>query len=72
MEILLQSFRKNKPYAAMVFVQSMFAGMVLLSKASIAGGMNPYVFAAYRQALAAAALVPFAFYLDRSNFAIIC
>lgn len=53
---------KNKPYVAMLFIQFVYAGMALLSKAAISKGMNPYVFVVYRQAFASIALSPFAFF----------
>ncbi|ESW24017.1 hypothetical protein PHAVU_004G095100 [Phaseolus vulgaris] len=53
---------KNKPYVAMLFVQFVYAGMALLSKAAISKGMSPYVFVVYRQAFASVALSPFAFF----------
>lgn len=55
----------HKPYIAMLFTQSVYAGMALFSKAAIAKGMNPYVFVVYRQAFASLALAPFAFFLER-------
>ncbi|KAH7849371.1 hypothetical protein Vadar_016888 [Vaccinium darrowii] len=54
----------NKPYLGMLLIQLIYAGMALLSKASITKGMNPYVFVVYRQALATLALFPFAFFLE--------
>ncbi|KAI9078659.1 hypothetical protein K1719_039408 [Acacia pycnantha] len=54
--------QKNKPYMAMIFIQFVYAGMALLSKAAISKGMNPYVFVVYRQAFASIALSPFAFF----------
>jgi len=53
---------KNRPYVAMLFVQFVYAGMALLSKAAISKGMSPYVFVVYRQAFASVALSPFAFF----------
>ncbi|KAK3043897.1 hypothetical protein RJ639_000596 [Escallonia herrerae] len=65
----LQHYRsaveRNKPYIAVIFIQFVYAGMSLLSKAAITKGMNPYVFVAYRQAFATLALAPFAFFLER-------
>ncbi|KAA3453740.1 WAT1-related protein isoform X1 [Gossypium australe] len=55
----------HKPYIAMLFVQFIYAGMALFSKAAISKGMNPYVFVVYRQAFAAITLAPFAFFLER-------
>ncbi|KAA8537896.1 hypothetical protein F0562_027524 [Nyssa sinensis] len=57
----------NKPYIAMFFIQCIYAGMALFSKAAIAKGMNPYVFVAYRQAFATVALSPFALFVERKN-----
>ncbi|KAF7821963.1 WAT1-related protein [Senna tora] len=53
---------KNKAYLAMLFIQFVYAGMALLSKAAISKGMNPYVFVVYRQVFASIALSPFAFF----------
>jgi hypothetical protein len=55
----------------MLFIQFVYAGMALFSKAAIAKGMNPYVFVVYRQAFASLALAPFAFFLERFYFIII-
>ena len=55
----------HKPYIALLFVQFVYSGMALFSKAAIAKGMNPYVFVVYRQAFATVALAPFAFFLER-------
>ncbi|MBA0867360.1 hypothetical protein Goshw_029595 [Gossypium schwendimanii] len=55
----------HKPYIAMLFVQFIYAGMALFSKAAISKGMNPYVFVVYRQAFATITLAPFAFFLER-------
>lgn len=56
---------KHKANMAMVFVQIIYAGMPLLSKVAISQGTNPFVFVFYRQAFAALALSPFAFFLER-------
>lgn len=55
---------KHKPYVSMIFIQFIYAGMALLSKAAISKGMSPYVFVVYRQIFASLALSPFA-YFDR-------
>ncbi|XP_039024494.1 WAT1-related protein At1g43650-like isoform X2 [Hibiscus syriacus] len=55
----------HKPYIAMLFVQFIYAGMALFSKAAISKGMNPYVFVVYRQAFATITLAPFAFFFKR-------
>ncbi|CAD5314706.1 unnamed protein product [Arabidopsis thaliana] len=56
---------EHKANMAMVFVQIVYAGMPLLSKVAISQGTNPFVFVFYRQAFAALALSPFAFFLER-------
>ncbi|KAJ1438461.1 EamA domain [Sesbania bispinosa] len=53
---------KHKPYVAMLFIQFVYAGMALLSKAAISKGMSPYVFVVYRQTFASLALSPFALF----------
>ncbi|XP_052190934.1 WAT1-related protein At1g43650 isoform X1 [Diospyros lotus] len=57
----------NKAYIAMLFIQCVYAGMALFSKAAMAKGMNPCVFVVYRQAFASLALAPFAFFTERKN-----
>ncbi|KAB2635241.1 WAT1-related protein [Pyrus ussuriensis x Pyrus communis] len=56
----------HKAYIAMLFIQFVYAGMALFSKAAISKGMNPFVFVVYRQAFASFALAPFAFFLESS------
>lgn len=56
---------RHKPYMAMLFIQFVYAGMALFSKAAMAKGMNPFVFVVYRQAFASLALAPFAFFFER-------
>ncbi|KAI3464642.1 hypothetical protein Pfo_021305 [Paulownia fortunei] len=51
-----------KAYIAVTIIQCSFAGMFLLSKATLSSGMKPSVFVAYRQAFAALSLAPFAFF----------
>ncbi|XP_073285979.1 WAT1-related protein At1g43650 [Primulina huaijiensis] len=58
---------KKNPYIVVIFIQFAYAGMALLSKAAIAQGMNPFVFVAYRQAIATVALAPFAYFLERKE-----
>ncbi|PON83042.1 Plant-drug/metabolite exporter [Trema orientale] len=73
----VMAMENQKPYIAMVFIQLVYAGMALFSKAAIAKGMNPFVFVVYRQALAALALAPFAFFFDSGkaaplSYALLC
>ncbi|KAF8377178.1 hypothetical protein HHK36_030551 [Tetracentron sinense] len=57
----------QKPYLAMFFIQFVYAGMALISKAAIDKGMNPFVFVVYRQAFGSLALAPFAFFFERKK-----
>ncbi|KAK1406821.1 hypothetical protein QVD17_38429 [Tagetes erecta] len=66
---LVMAYENNKPYIAMFIVQAIYAGMALLSKASISTGMNPFIFVVYRQAFATLALAPFAYFFERKNVA---
>ncbi|KAE8655901.1 WAT1-related protein [Hibiscus syriacus] len=54
----------KKPYLAIILIQSIYAGMFLLSKAAFNGGMNNFVFVFYRQAAATIFLVPLALFLE--------
>ncbi|CAJ1953125.1 unnamed protein product [Sphenostylis stenocarpa] len=63
---------KNRPYVAMVFIQFVYAGMALLSKAAISKGMSPYVFVVYRQAFASLVLSPFAFFESNQSAPLSC
>ncbi|XP_031479266.1 WAT1-related protein At5g64700 [Nymphaea colorata] len=58
---------KYKPYLAMICVHSIYAGMALLTKAALNQGMNHFVFVVYRQAMAAAFLVPIALVFERKK-----
>ncbi|KAK6940029.1 EamA domain [Dillenia turbinata] len=57
----------HKSYIVMLFIQFVYAGMALFSKAAILKGMNPFVFVVYRQALASIALAPFAYFFERNG-----
>ncbi|XP_040867716.1 berberine bridge enzyme-like 13 [Glycine max] len=56
----------------MLFIQFVYAGMGLLSKAAISKGMSPYVFVVYRQAFASVALSPFAFFDSKKSAPLSC
>ncbi|MFS7941103.1 putative EamA domain-containing protein [Helianthus anomalus] len=66
---LVMAYENNKPYIAMFIVQAIYAGMALLSKASISSGMNSFIFVVYRQAFATLSLAPFAYFFERKNVA---
>ncbi|KAL9359028.1 hypothetical protein Peur_047151 [Populus x canadensis] len=63
----LNAVENYKPYVAMLFVQFVYAGMALFSKAAISKGMNSHVFVVYRQAFASVSLAPLAFFLERKE-----
>lgn len=52
------------PYAAVIGVQSIYAGMFLLSKVAFDLGMNTFIFVFYRQAAATLFLAPIAFFTE--------
>ncbi|KAF5469864.1 hypothetical protein F2P56_010422 [Juglans regia] len=55
----------SKPYFAMISLQFGYAGMNILSKVSLNGGMSHYVLVVYRHAFATAVIAPFAFIFER-------
>ncbi|XP_022133530.1 WAT1-related protein At1g43650 [Momordica charantia] len=63
----VEAMEVHKPYVAMLFVQCVYSGMALFSKAAISAGMNPPVFVFYRQAFATLAMAPLAFSLERKK-----
>ncbi|KAI3672757.1 hypothetical protein L6452_38856 [Arctium lappa] len=63
----VKDYESYQPYIAMLLVQVIYAGMALLSKASISTGMNPAVFVVYRQAFATLSLAPVAYFFERKN-----
>ncbi|XP_004230334.1 WAT1-related protein At1g09380 [Solanum lycopersicum] len=54
-------------FVVMVIVQLGFAGMIIISKLVMDGGMNPFVQSAYRPIFATISIAPFAFYFERKN-----
>lgn len=58
-------WRRVKPYVAMVFLQFGYAGMFVVSVASLKQGMSHYVLVVYRNAVAAAVVAPFALWFER-------
>ncbi|RCV43222.1 hypothetical protein SETIT_9G277500v2 [Setaria italica] len=64
---LAGTWRKVKPYMAMVFLQFGFAGMFLISVASLRQGMSHYVLVVYRNAVAAVVMAPFALWFERKT-----
>jgi hypothetical protein len=62
---LAGTWRKVMPYMAMVFLQLGFAGMFLISVASLRQGMSHYVLVVYRNVAAAIVMAPFALWFER-------
>ncbi|XP_031107677.1 WAT1-related protein At5g64700-like [Ipomoea triloba] len=57
----------KKPYLAVLAIQSIYAGMFLLSKVAFDVGMNTSVFVFYRQAAATVFLAPIALLVERKT-----
>ncbi|KAL8542116.1 hypothetical protein ACS0TY_003102 [Phlomoides rotata] len=67
-ESYCSSFVKNsKPYMAMMLLQFGYAGMNIITKISLNGGMSHYVLVVYRHVFATAVMAPFAFLFERKN-----
>ncbi|RRT60420.1 hypothetical protein B296_00035678 [Ensete ventricosum] len=64
------TWKSVKPYLAMVFLQFGYSGMYVISVASLKSGMSHYVLVAYRNAVAAAVVAPFALWpvLDQNFY----
>ena len=58
----------NKPLAAAILIQTIYAAMFLLSKAAFDGGMNNFIFTFYRQAFATISLSPITFFFKWYSF----
>ncbi|RVW85715.1 WAT1-related protein [Vitis vinifera] len=55
----------KKPFVAVLLIQTIYAGMFLVSKAAFNVGMNNFIFVFYRQAAATVFLVPIAIIFER-------
>ncbi|CAA7388401.1 unnamed protein product [Spirodela intermedia] len=58
-------FQRMKPYMAMMALQFGYAGMNIITKVSLNGGMSHYVLVVYRHAFATLSIAPFALILER-------
>jgi hypothetical protein len=61
-------FEKAKPYVAMICLQFGYAGMNVITKVSLNGGMSHYVLVVYRHAFATVSIAPFALILERYTY----
>lgn len=64
---LSNAFQISKPYIAMISLQFGYAGMNIMTKVSLNGGMSHYVLVVYRHAIATIAMAPFAFFVERKE-----
>jgi hypothetical protein len=55
----------SKPYFAMIILQFGYAGMNIITKLSLNGGMSHYVLVVYRHIFATIAIAPFAIIFER-------
>lgn len=67
----------HKAHLAALFIMLIYAGNALISKVAMLKGMNPFVFAAYRQAFASLVIAPFAYFLESGkapalSFSLLC
>ncbi|KAL3357739.1 hypothetical protein AABB24_018109 [Solanum stoloniferum] len=58
-------YQRGKPYIAMISLQFGYAGMNVITKVSLNGGMSHYVLVVYRHAFATLAIAPLALLLER-------
>lgn len=65
-------FEKARPFMAIVFIQFLYALMSIVAKIALNQGMSPHVLVAYRMAVAAALITPFALVLERYIFSSSC
>ncbi|XP_076940321.1 WAT1-related protein At2g37460-like [Bidens hawaiensis] len=64
---ITEMFRQSLPFILVIFLQVGYSGMDIISKVALNDGMNSYVFAVYRHALATIVMAPFAILLDRER-----
>ncbi|XP_041025934.1 WAT1-related protein At2g37460-like [Juglans microcarpa x Juglans regia] len=59
------TFERMKPFHAVIFLQFGFAGMDVLSKATLNQGMGNYVLVVYRHVVAFVVITPFPVFQDK-------
>ncbi|TVU30746.1 hypothetical protein EJB05_22383 [Eragrostis curvula] len=64
---LAGTWRKVMPFMAMIFLQFGYAGLFLISVASLRQGMSHYVLVVYRNGVAAIVMAPFALWFERKT-----
>ncbi|KAL1556837.1 WAT1-related protein-like protein [Salvia divinorum] len=65
MDSSVLSVRKLRPYLGAILLQFGYAGIGIIAKSALNKGMSHYTFAVYRNIVAAVAVAPFAFALER-------
>ncbi|KAA8539429.1 hypothetical protein F0562_026121 [Nyssa sinensis] len=60
-----QLYNQAKPYLAVIFLQFGRAGMNIIAKFALNGGMSQYTFAVYRNVIATVVFAPFALVLEK-------
>ncbi|PKU74710.1 WAT1-related protein At1g44800-like [Dendrobium catenatum] len=60
-------FQNLKPYVFIILLQFGYAGMYVITTATLKNGMNHYVLVVYRNLVAAAIIAPFALWFERKN-----
>lgn len=64
-EIQFRVCRHFKPHILMVSAQIGYTFMYIITEASFNHGMNPFVYVTYRHIVAGAAMLPFAYFIER-------
>ncbi|XP_074566571.1 WAT1-related protein At1g21890-like [Curcuma longa] len=64
---LSEAWGSVRPYLTMIFLQFGYAGMYIVSVASLKRGMSHYVLVVYRNAVAAVIIGPFALWFERKG-----
>ncbi|XP_073276184.1 WAT1-related protein At4g08300-like isoform X2 [Primulina huaijiensis] len=64
-EVRFRTCAHFKPHVLMVSAQIGYTFMYIITEASFNHGMNPFVYVTYRHIVAGAALLPFAYFIER-------
>lgn len=64
MEVKVREF---VPFVAMVIMEACTIALTIMAKTALTGGMSPFVFVVYTNALGAMLLLPFSFFFHRKD-----
>ncbi|KAL6883643.1 hypothetical protein ACP4OV_011057 [Aristida adscensionis] len=64
---MMNARSRTKPYVVAILIQAIYAATILISKAAFDQGLSIFVYIFYRQAAAAALLLPLALLIERKN-----